>query len=84
LVLIKDESFCKEFCRFTQHIMLQHGEKLIELHKEGLTNEPLEWAMDDVVRYRARNHIEDDHLVGEMFFESVYKYNLWQKRKIEL
>ena len=64
--------------------MEEHGEKLIQLHKEGLSNNPLDWGMDDVVRYRARNHIEDDHYVGEMFFESVYKYNLFEKRKNEL
>jgi hypothetical protein len=40
--------------------------------------------MGDVVRYRARANVEDDHAIGTLFFESVVKWNEYLAQKQEL
>jgi len=73
-MLLKNAEICSKFCRFVDHIERAHGDKLAEELEKIPKFEVLEWAMDDVVRLRIKQGLEDEHRVGDLFFEFVTKW----------
>lgn len=42
----------------------------------------LEWAMHDIVNEKIRNYIEEDHVLGSLFFERIKKWYLFKTKYI--
>jgi len=85
MVQLKEAEICDKFCEFVEHIVENHGEKLLQqLEGTQQRSEPLKWAMEDIVRLRVSHHIEDNHQIGNWFFESVTKWGAYLLEKDEL
>jgi len=70
---LKDEDMCLTFCRFVQHIEENHGDEILEIYNKELDSAAVMFAMEDVVRFRRQNNVEDDHLIADTFLSSFKK-----------
>mmetsp|Transcript_28409 Transcript_28409/g.40102 ORF Transcript_28409/g.40102 Transcript_28409/m.40102 type:complete len:129 (+) Transcript_28409:1-387(+) len=84
MLKFKADDICYEFCNFVHHVVDSHEQELIQLFEVTSKFEPFEWAMSDVVRFRAEHHVEDEHILGTNFFSSISKWNDYLKKREEL
>lgn len=81
----EDGRTCTLFCEFVNHLRLAHESEVYDLYRNsGYHIEPLVWAMNDVVQEKLRAKLDDDHMIGELFFRKANEWYSLGKHRDEL